>query len=104
MFPHLFNQCRGEAQSRGKEESVMRLVFRRATDSETNEEASDEPESLPNRIHRTLTEYPGTENEKVGTSKCGCELQVARCRACYKLKGLCRWKKLKAGWKKLLTW
>jgi len=42
----------------------MRLVFRRATDSETNEEASDEPESLPNRIHRTLTEYPGTENGK----------------------------------------
>jgi len=38
-FPHLFNQWRGEAQSRGKEESVMRLVFRRATDSETNEEA-----------------------------------------------------------------
>jgi hypothetical protein len=30
VFPHLFNQWRGEALSRGKEKFVTRLAFRRA--------------------------------------------------------------------------
>jgi hypothetical protein len=62
--PPIFNQWRGEAQSREKAKFVMSLALRRVRRSRSKRRSSDEPESLANRNLRPLTEYPEAENEK----------------------------------------
>jgi len=71
MFPHLFNQWRGRLCQGGKEKFVTRLAFRRARGQRRNEEAVTSLKAYRVEFIGSLTEYPGTDNEKVGTSKCG---------------------------------
>jgi hypothetical protein len=58
VFPHLFSQWRGEAQSRGKREIRDELSFRASEESGKKQASSDEPESLASRICRTLDGVP----------------------------------------------
>jgi hypothetical protein len=52
--PHLFNQWRGEAQSREKREIRDEVRFQASEGSTKKRTSSAEPESLPSRIYRTL--------------------------------------------------
>jgi hypothetical protein len=54
VFPHLFNQWRGEALSRGKREIRDEVSFQASEELRKKSRGLDEPESLPNRICRTL--------------------------------------------------
>jgi hypothetical protein len=58
MFPHLFNQRRGEAQSRGKREIRDEVSFQASEGLRKKPGGLDEPESLPSRIYRTLDGVP----------------------------------------------
>ena len=70
VFPHLFNQWRGEAQSRGEREIRDEVSFQaRERLSKVNQKASDEPESLPSRIYRTLDGVPRNGTMKGGEIK-----------------------------------
>ena len=53
-FPHLFNQWRREAQSRGEREIRDEVSFQASQELTKKRTSSDEPESLPSRIYRTL--------------------------------------------------
>jgi hypothetical protein len=68
-FPHLFNQWRGEAQSRGEREIRDEVSFQASQQSTKKRTSSDEPESLPSRIYRTLDGVPRNGKWKRGTSK-----------------------------------
>jgi hypothetical protein len=57
-FPHLFNQWRGEAQSRGEREIRNELSFQASQGLGKKKTSSDEPESLASRIYRTLDGVP----------------------------------------------
>jgi hypothetical protein len=61
VFPHLFNQWRGEAQSRGEREIRDEVSFQASERSTNKPTSSDEPESLPSRICRTLDGVPRNE-------------------------------------------
>ena len=68
MFPHLFNQWRGEALSRGEREIRDEVSFQASSGG--NEQTKKLVTSL--KAYRVefvepLTEYPGTDNERVGT-------------------------------------
>jgi hypothetical protein len=56
--PYLFNQWRGEAQSRGEREIRDEVSFQASERSTNKPTSSDEPESLPSRICRTLDGVP----------------------------------------------
>jgi hypothetical protein len=58
VFPHLFNQWRGEALSRGEREIRDELSFQANEGSMKKRTNSDEPESLASRICRTLDGVP----------------------------------------------
>jgi len=90
MFPHLFNQWRGEALSRGKREIREEVSFQAREGSMKKRRSPDEPERLPSRIYRTLDGVPRNGKWEGGTSKCTCEWQVVRSRACCKFKALDR--------------
>jgi hypothetical protein len=73
MFPHLFNQWRGEALSRVEREIRDEVSFQTSEESTKKRRSSDEPESLPNRICRTLDGVPRNGKWEEGTSKCSRE-------------------------------
>jgi len=56
--PHLFNQWRGEALSRGEREIRDEVSFQASQESIKKRTSCDEPESLPSRIYRTLDGVP----------------------------------------------
>jgi hypothetical protein len=58
MFPHLFSQWRGEAQSRGKREIRDEVSFQASEGLRKNQRVLDKPESLSSRIYRTLDGVP----------------------------------------------
>jgi hypothetical protein len=58
MFPHLFSQWRGEALSREKREIRDEVSFQASEGSRKKRTSSDELESLPSRIYRTLDGVP----------------------------------------------
>jgi len=58
VFPHLKSQWRGEALSRGEREIRDEVSFQASEGLVKNKQASDEPESLPSRICRTLDGVP----------------------------------------------
>ena len=58
VFPHLFNQWRGEALSRGEREIRDEVSFQASEGSTSKQTSSDEPESLPSRICRILDGVP----------------------------------------------
>jgi len=58
VFPHLFNQWRGEALSRGKREIRDELSFQASQGSGKKQASSGEPERLASRIYRTLDGVP----------------------------------------------
>jgi hypothetical protein len=62
VFPHLFNQWRGEALSRGEREIRDELSFQASNKPRKKKIGSESPESLASRISRPLMEYPGTDN------------------------------------------
>jgi len=68
-FPHFFNQWRGEAQSRGEREIRDEVSFQASQGSREKRRSSDEPESLPSRIYRTLDGVPRNGKWERGTSK-----------------------------------
>jgi hypothetical protein len=70
VFPHLFNQWRGEALSRGKREIRDEVSFQASEELRKKSRGLDEPESLPNRIYRTLDGVPRNGQWEGGTSKC----------------------------------
>jgi len=70
MFPHLFNQWRGEALSRGKREIRDEVSFQAREGLMKKRTSCDEPESLPSRIYRTLDGVPRNGKWEGGTSKC----------------------------------
>jgi len=90
MFPHLFNQWRGEALSREKREIRHEVSFQASEDLRKKPRGLDESESLPNRICRTLDGVPRNGKWEGGTSKCVREWQLVRCRDCCQLKALRR--------------
>jgi hypothetical protein len=53
----------------GKEKFVTRLAFRQARGQGRNEQAQTSLKAYRVEFLEPLTEYPGTDNEKVGTSK-----------------------------------
>jgi hypothetical protein len=69
VFPHLFNQWRGEAQSRGKREIRDEVRFQASEGSTKKRRSCDEPESLPSRIYRTLDGVPRNGTMKGGKIK-----------------------------------
>jgi hypothetical protein len=73
MFPHLFNQWRGEALSRGKREIREEVSFQAREGSMKKRRNCDEPESLASRIYRTLDGVPRNGKWEGGISKCGRE-------------------------------
>jgi hypothetical protein len=70
--PHLFNQWRGEASSRGKREIRDELSFQASNKPRKKKTGSESPESLASRISRTLDGVPRNGQWKRGTSKCFC--------------------------------
>jgi hypothetical protein len=52
--PHVFNQWRGEAQSRGEREIRHEVSFQASDRLKKKRRSCDEPESLASRIYRTL--------------------------------------------------
>jgi len=67
VFPHLFNQWRGEAQSRGEREIRDEVSFQASQELTKKRTSSAEPESLPSRIYRTLDGVPRNGKWKRGT-------------------------------------
>jgi hypothetical protein len=67
--PHLFNQWRGEALSRGKREIRDELSFQASQGLGKKQASSDEPESLASRICRTLDGVSQNGKWKRGTPK-----------------------------------
>jgi hypothetical protein len=70
VFPQLFNQWRGEAQSRGEREIRDEVSFQASEGLGKKQASSDEPESLPSRIYRTLDGVPRNGKWEKGTPKC----------------------------------
>jgi len=70
--PHLFNQWRGEALSRGEREIRDELSFQASDRLRKKRRSCDEPESLASRIYRTLDGVPRNGQWERGTSKCFC--------------------------------
>jgi hypothetical protein len=70
VFPHLFNQWRGEALSRGKREIRDELSFQASDKPRKKKTGSESPESLASRIYRTLDGVPRNGQWERGTSKC----------------------------------
>jgi hypothetical protein len=68
--PHLFNQWRGEAPSRGERKIRDELSFQASDRLRKKQTSSDEPESLASRIYRTLEGVPRNGQWERGTSKC----------------------------------
>jgi hypothetical protein len=66
--PHLFNQWRGEALSRVQREIRDEVSFQAREESTKKRRSCDEPESLPNRIYRTLDGVPRSGKWEGGTS------------------------------------
>jgi len=64
MFPPIFSQHRGEAQSRGEREIRDELSFQASDKLRDKKTGSESPESLASRIIGPLTEWPGAENER----------------------------------------
>lgn len=58
MFPHLFDQWRGEALSRGEREIRDEVSFQASWGFCKQLGSCGEPESLPSRIYRTLDGVP----------------------------------------------
>jgi len=58
VFPHFLNQWRGEALSRGEREIRDEVSFQASQELTKKQTSSDEPESLPSRIYRTLDGVP----------------------------------------------
>jgi len=69
VFPHFFNQCRGEALSRGKREIRDELSFQTSQGSGKKQASSDEPERLASRIYRTLDGVPRNGKWERGKQK-----------------------------------
>jgi len=69
MFAHLKIQWRGEALSRGEREIRDKVSFQASQQSTKKRKSSDEPESLPSRIYRTLDGVPGNGTMKKGNIK-----------------------------------
>jgi hypothetical protein len=69
VFPHLFNQWRGEALSREKREIRDEVSFQASEELRKKSRGLDEPESLPNRIYRTLDGVPRNGKWKGGNIK-----------------------------------
>jgi hypothetical protein len=78
VFPHIFNQWRGEALSREKREIRDEVSFQASEELRKKPRGLDEPESLPNRICRTLDGVRRNGKWEGGTSKCAHELQLVR--------------------------
>src|SRR4028119_1713480 len=68
----------GRLSQGGKEKFVTRLAFRRAKGQQSKRRNSDEPESLPSRIYRTLDGVPRNGKWEEGTSKCAREWHLGR--------------------------
>jgi hypothetical protein len=63
VFPHLFNQWRGEAQSRGEREIRDEVRFSGELDTlDRSEEAQTSLKAYRVEFIGPLTEYPGTDN------------------------------------------
>ena len=60
----------GRLSQGGKEKFVKRLAFRRARGQRRNEEAVTSLKAYRVEFIEPLTEYPGAENGRGGTSKC----------------------------------
>ena len=79
VFPHLFNQWRGEALSRGEREIREEVSFQASEKLlKVTKKRATSLKAYRVEFIGPLTEYPGTENEKVGTAKCdrsGCQLR-----------------------------
>jgi len=58
MFPPIFSQRRGEAQSRGEREIRDELSFQASDKLRDKKTGSESPESLASRIYRTLGGVP----------------------------------------------
>jgi len=58
VFPPFFSQWRGEALSRGEREIRDEVSFQASQELTKKRRSSDEPESLPSRIYRTLDGVP----------------------------------------------
>jgi hypothetical protein len=69
MFPPIFNQWKGEALSRGKREIRDEVRFQASEGLTKKQTVSDEPESLPSRIYRTLDGVPRNAKLRGGKSK-----------------------------------
>jgi hypothetical protein len=69
MFPPIFSQRRGEAQSRGEREIRNELNFQASQGSGKKQASSDEPESLASRICRTLEGVPRNGTIRGGNIK-----------------------------------
>jgi hypothetical protein len=54
----------------GKEKFVTRLAFRRARGQRRNKQAQTSLKAYRVEFLEPLTEYPGTDNKREGTSKC----------------------------------
>jgi hypothetical protein len=70
VFPHLFNQWRGEALSRGEREIRDELSFQASDKPRKKKTGSESPGSLASRISRTLDGVPRNGKWERGTSKC----------------------------------
>ncbi len=58
LFPPIFSQRRGEAQSRGEREIRNELSFQASDKPRSKKTGSESPESLASRICRTLDGVP----------------------------------------------
>jgi len=67
MFPPIFSQRRGEAQSRGEREIRDELSFQASDKLRDKKTGSESPESLASRIYRTLDGVPRSGKFKRGT-------------------------------------
>jgi len=69
MFPPIFSQRKGEAQSRAKREIRDELSFQASDKLRDKQAGSESPESLASRISRALDGVPWSGKCKRGTSK-----------------------------------
>jgi hypothetical protein len=69
VFPHPFNQWRGEASSREKREIRDELSFQASGRLRKKRRSCDEPETLASRIYRTLDGVPRNGQSEGGNIK-----------------------------------
>jgi len=68
----------GGGSVKGKRGIRYEVSFQASYRFRNERRSLDEPESLPNRIHRTLTDYPGTENGRGELQKVTNELNKSK--------------------------